>query len=199
MNMKRPVSLCSAERGFTLIELFVGIAIVAIILALGVPSLRNWMTAQRVSSVATELVTDLRYARSEAISANMISGVAYSNAGNGCYTIFRGPPARNVSCDCTLPTPCTPPLVNLKTVILPPGDVLLSWANAPATEVFQSGSELKSEDTGVGGGTSDNVPSIATINGGHASRQLLVRTSAGLHRPNVCAPSSSKIPGFKAC
>lgn len=178
-----------ARRGFTMIELFVGVAIVAIILALGVPSLRNWLVAQRVSSVATELVTDMRYARAEAISANVQAFIAFYNIGNGCYIVFRGPPNRGEACDCAATPKCQAQWTELKTVILPdPGDVRLT---TPMSQLaYETGSSL-SLDT--------NLSATVTINGGSPSRQLSVIPTYGVSQPKICAPAGSKIPGFKPC
>lgn len=179
------------QRGFTLIELFVGVAILAIVVALGVPSLRSWMNAQRVASVAGELATDMRFARSEAISTNMEAGVSFKNAGKGCYTVYRAPPSRVDTCDCTQPAGlvCPHPLVELKTVVMPgSGDVTISTP-AGMKEIYESGSKL------VDGGAAEQI----TIAGSSTSRQLRVTTSSGLQHPTVCAPTGSTIPGFKAC
>lgn len=178
-----------ARRGFTMIELFVGVAIVAIILALGVPSLRNWLVAQRVASVATELVTDMRYARAEAISANVRAFVAFYNVGNGCYIVYRGPPNRGEACDCASTPKCKPEWTELKTVMLPtPGDVQLS---TPMSQLaYETGSSLSLDS---------NLAATVTINGGNASRRLSVIPTYGVSQPTICAPAGSKIPGFKPC
>lgn len=57
-------------RGFTMIELVVAISIVAILLAIGVPALRDLVVSQRVRTAANNLYSDLSYARAEAIKRN---------------------------------------------------------------------------------------------------------------------------------
>jgi len=59
-----------AQGGFTLIELIIVIAIVAILVAVGVPSMREWIANQKVRGSANDLLFDLTYARSEAIKRN---------------------------------------------------------------------------------------------------------------------------------
>jgi type IV fimbrial biogenesis protein FimT len=56
--------------GFTLIELVVSIAIVAVLPAVGVPSLRDMAVSQRVRGAANDLYSDLAFARAEAIKRN---------------------------------------------------------------------------------------------------------------------------------
>lgn len=54
-------------RGFTLIELMVAIAVLAIILVLAVPGFRQLMESQRLRAAVFDMVTDLTLARSEAL------------------------------------------------------------------------------------------------------------------------------------
>src|ERR1700731_4176085 len=53
--------------GFTLLELMVVITIVAILMALGVPSYRYVTNSNRMSGEVNALLGDLQFARSEAI------------------------------------------------------------------------------------------------------------------------------------
>ncbi len=57
-----------ASRGLTLIETMVVIAVLGILLALAAPSFRDFIATQRLKGAANELVSDMVYARSEALA-----------------------------------------------------------------------------------------------------------------------------------
>ncbi len=56
--------------GFTLIELMIGIAIVAIVLALGMPSFGAWIQNGRLRNASESILNGLQLARSEAVKRN---------------------------------------------------------------------------------------------------------------------------------
>ncbi len=74
----------SAEAGFTLIELMVALAVLAIIAAIAVPAMQGLIAANRLSGASTELVTALQVARSEAIRRNAPVTVCGSADGASC-------------------------------------------------------------------------------------------------------------------
>ena len=93
--------------GLTVIELMVVVAVVAVLAALAAPSLRDFMARQRVAAVNAELVTDLKFARSEAVARNREVYVTFridSSPGSppmSCYTIHTLGVVG--SCDCSKP------------------------------------------------------------------------------------------------
>ena len=75
----------NTQTGFTLTELIVVIAIVAILMGIGVPSYKYVTTANRVSSEVNALLGDMQYARSEAIREGQTVTVCAANAnGTDC-------------------------------------------------------------------------------------------------------------------
>jgi type IV fimbrial biogenesis protein FimT len=53
-----------------MVEMVVAVAIVAILLTVGIPSMRDLINSQRVRAAASGLLSDLTYARAEAIKRN---------------------------------------------------------------------------------------------------------------------------------
>lgn len=70
------------QSGFTLIELMVTIAILAIVLTIATPSFTNIILSNRIDSIAHELHDGLQLARSEAIMRKGAVRVCRSNADN---------------------------------------------------------------------------------------------------------------------
>lgn len=58
------------NRGFTLIEMLVVMTVLAIMMAVGVPSFRSFVAGQKVKTASYDLMTTLVMARSEAIKRN---------------------------------------------------------------------------------------------------------------------------------
>jgi type IV fimbrial biogenesis protein FimT len=56
--------------GFTLIELMVGVAVLAIALGVGVPSMSEFIKNSRLAAHTNDLLTSLHLARTEAIKRN---------------------------------------------------------------------------------------------------------------------------------
>ena len=70
--------------GFSVTELMVVVAIVAILLSIGAPSFRYITNSYRMSAEANGLLGDLMYARSEALREGQTVTVCVSNNGTAC-------------------------------------------------------------------------------------------------------------------
>ncbi|MBO9718327.1 MAG: GspH/FimT family pseudopilin [Pseudoxanthomonas sp.] len=73
-----------AERGFTLVELLVTIAVVAILAGLATPSFANLIRSSRLTSAANEMVALMQTARSAAITNRANATVCPSVDGVAC-------------------------------------------------------------------------------------------------------------------
>lgn len=72
------------NRGFTLIELLVTITIAAILAAIAVPNLSDFIKNNRLTTTANDLLADLALARSEAAKRGQPVSVCPSSNGSAC-------------------------------------------------------------------------------------------------------------------
>jgi len=72
------------ESAFTLIELMITIAVVAVALTVGVPSFNNVIERNQLTVHINELVSTLHFARSEAVRRNTNVGICHSDDGSSC-------------------------------------------------------------------------------------------------------------------
>jgi len=111
------------KRGFTLIELMVVIAVVAVIAALAAPMFTSLIEMQRLRGTTAQLVTDLQFARNEAVSRNTLVRLSFNaNPQMTCYTLYTSTELINaVRCNCLLGAgnACTAANVEIRTVQMP--------------------------------------------------------------------------------
>jgi type IV fimbrial biogenesis protein FimT len=72
----RPSGLRLHRRGFTLVELMVTLALLALLMLAATPPLATWSANARVRGVAERLSNDLRLTRAEAMRRNRLSAFA---------------------------------------------------------------------------------------------------------------------------
>ena len=119
----------AGARGFTLVELCVGVGLSAALLTQAVPGLQQMREQQRLRAESEELASDLRFARSEA--ARLHADVVLRISGKGsqaCYVLHTG---ANGDCDCSGGQPvCRAPGAEIiKSHALPTGAGLTLSAN----------------------------------------------------------------------
>jgi len=82
------------QRGVTMIEVMVTIAIIATVVAIGIPGLSAWMQNAQVKATAESVLTGLQLARGEAVRQNVRTRFQLANPNGtgcssmGCWTII---------------------------------------------------------------------------------------------------------------
>jgi len=72
------------SRGFTLIELIITLAVLAIVLTIALPSMANFGLGSKLGSYTNSLVSSIYLARSEAIKRNRVVTMCVSEDGQNC-------------------------------------------------------------------------------------------------------------------
>ena len=78
-------------RGVTLIELMVGLAVLALLLMSGAPAFSEWLLNTRIRSASESLLNGIQYARTEAVRRNTTTRFQLTDTlENGCVTSSSG-------------------------------------------------------------------------------------------------------------
>lgn len=107
------------QRGVTLIEAAVTLAVTALAATTAAPGFQDLIARKRLEGTAAQLATDLQTVRTESVARNAALRVSFhADAGGTCYLIHTGAKAL---CSCSLAAPgtCTGDAVLVKAVYLP--------------------------------------------------------------------------------
>ena len=181
------------QRAFTLIEMLVVVVILGVVLALVAPSFREMILMKRLSSINSQLVTDLQFARSEAVSRNSNVRISFrADASMTCYSMFTAN-GTNAACNCLLTPACaSAALTEIRTNRIPASSEVGVFRGDSMPSEFA----IDSITLGLWQNSSDSGPRSvlnyvinATINS-----SMALRTQINLGgRPTVCAPTGSKM------
>jgi prepilin-type N-terminal cleavage/methylation domain-containing protein len=105
------------QSGFTIIELMTVMIVAAILLTIAAPAFNDMLERRRLEGQANELVTDLSYAKSEAVQRNSNVMLRTHPTSTGCYTIAAWT-AGVGDCNCSATPRCSGGPTELKTVTL---------------------------------------------------------------------------------
>jgi len=78
------IDIPTRSRGFSLLELMITITVMAILLAIAVPSFRDVIHRNEVSSASNALLASVSYARSESITRSQLVSMCPSADGASC-------------------------------------------------------------------------------------------------------------------
>ena len=73
------------QRGFSLVEMLIVVAIIAIMSAISLPSIGQYIRNYRIKAAAQEVASQLQTARGKAVSTNTNSGVSFFIVDNNSY------------------------------------------------------------------------------------------------------------------
>ena len=181
--MKYPTRKLPHQRGVTLVEACAVIAIAAILAAAAAPNMQGLIDGRRLEGAATELATDIQFARSEAVARNQPVRMSFHAGPDGsCYVIHTGA-ADLCNCDAPGSAVCSASAHQIKTTTLATTDRVALQAN-------------------VGSVLFDPLHGTSTPTG---TLRVIGRQGRAIHhvinvmgRVRSCSPLGA-MPGYRAC
>lgn len=171
------------QRGITLIEACVVMAITVVLGATAAPSLRSLIDTRRIDRAATTLATDLQFVRTEAVARNQALRLSWHAMPDGsCYVIHTGN-AAECACNVGGPATCTGGALELRTVLLPSTDRVRLQTNVSSLLVDPLHGTVSPTGTlRLIGDDTRSVNHVVNIMG----------------RVRSCSPLAA-VPGYRAC
>jgi type IV fimbrial biogenesis protein FimT len=108
----------TTQRGLSLIEVMVVLAVTAVLAGTAAPSLADFVGSRRLDGAAAQLATDIQFVRGDAVARNQPVRLSLFNSADGsCYVVHTGNAAQ-CSCAAAGPATCSGGALEIKTVQL---------------------------------------------------------------------------------
>jgi prepilin-type N-terminal cleavage/methylation domain-containing protein len=203
--------------GFTLIEVLVVAAVIGIILVLAAPSFRDLIEMRRLRGTHAQVVTDVQFARSEAVSRQqrvvMRIGVRSASPAGTCYVIYTCNRTNVDQCTCQCGngagnacSPSGPDWAEIRTVEVPTSTGLTvtpQFDNSTVPELRigfdprSGGNVYYVDESGV---TNNSSNSTGNVDTSLTRLTRTLRTKVNLSgRPSECSPSSARVTDTLEC
>jgi Tfp pilus assembly protein PilE len=177
--------------GFTLVELMVTLVITVALLAIAVPSMREFIARKRLEGVAGELLTDLRYLRSMQVERGRPMRIRFSTTDSTtCYVLFIEGRGRGADCDCSRQPVCADvagAAEQLKTVAVQRSGGIELTAE-PATLLLVGPNGMPDRDTTLVASVSSPVGGALRVSTNQAALPSICSVSGSNSSIPNCAP-----------
>ncbi len=181
--MKSTTPRSSTQRGITLIEAAIVLAVTAIVAGSAAPSLQRLIDGRRLEGAANQLATDIQFIRIEAVARNEALRLSFhAVAGGSCYVIHTGA-ANDCSCAPSGPAQCSGGAHEIKTATVAAADRVVLQANV--------GSLLFDPLHG----TSSPTGTLRLIGTNDRAIHHVVNV---MGRVRSCSPQAA-VPGYRTC
>ena len=171
------------QRGVTLIEACVVLAVTTIVATTAAPGMQDLIDNRRLEGAATQLATDIQFVRSESVARNQPLRLSlHASPAGSCYVLHSGA-ATECNCNAAGPAQCSGDAREIKTVTVASADRVSLQAN-------------------VGSVLFDPLHGTSSPTG--TLRLLGARGRAVHHVINImgrvrsCSPQAA-MPGYRAC
>ncbi len=164
------------RRGFTLLEMMIGLAIVAVLASLALPSLSATIARQRLKAAAEMLSADLAEARHEAARRGLPLHLHFKTTASWCWAT-----TTTSGCDCATAQQCT---VKATRAADHPGVLLVDAA------------DVRFDPEGGGSANSAVIQGHALLQSARGEQLRVSLTRLG--RAKVCAPGG-ELRGYPRC
>ena len=183
MNPKTSTATARRQRGVSLIETLMVLAVTAVSLGAALPGLEDMRLRRHFDGVAAQLETDLYMARGLAVSQDRNLRISFrADAAGSCYVVHTGP-ANACNCNADGTASCSNGEIAMRSVRLGLTDAVQLRSNVPSI-VFDSAK-----------GTSTPTGTLRLVSADQRAVHLVVNI---MGRVRSCSPGSS-VPGYKPC